>query len=44
MTIDLALPGLLAFPGLLRGWPLILATGLSLARAGLAISLDPPME
>lgn len=37
VAIDVALPGTLALPGLLNSWPLILATGLSLARTGLAI-------
>lgn len=36
VALDVALPGLLAPSGLLRGWPLIVASALSLARAGLA--------
>lgn len=33
VLVDVTLPGTLMVPGLLRGWPLLLAAGLSLARA-----------
>jgi hypothetical protein len=37
VLLDVTLPGLLVLPGLLRGWPVLVAAGLSLARAAFAL-------